>query len=76
MDLKIFLGSATEYVEFDVGNSQVELRARLTRGTFGVPVPYAVGDGPRSLVYEQAENRLHSQTAILERLMGAGDGLI
>ncbi|MCZ6463657.1 MAG: ornithine carbamoyltransferase [Proteobacteria bacterium] len=26
-------------------------------------------DGPRSLVYEQAENRLHSQKAIMERLM-------
>jgi ornithine carbamoyltransferase len=27
-------------------------------------------DGPRSLVYDQAENRLHSQKAILERLLG------
>ena len=26
-------------------------------------------DGPRSLVYRQAENRLHSQKAILERLI-------
>ena len=26
-------------------------------------------DGPRSLVYEQAENRLHSQKAIMERVM-------
>ena len=26
-------------------------------------------DGERSLVYEQAENRLHSQKAIMERLM-------
>jgi ornithine carbamoyltransferase len=26
-------------------------------------------DGPRSLVYEQAENRLHAQKAILERLL-------
>jgi ornithine carbamoyltransferase len=26
-------------------------------------------DGPRSLVYEQAENRLHAQKAVLERLM-------
>jgi ornithine carbamoyltransferase len=26
-------------------------------------------DGPRSLVYEQAENRLHAQKAILERVM-------
>jgi ornithine carbamoyltransferase len=27
-------------------------------------------DGPRSLVYDQAENRLHIQKAILERVMG------
>jgi ornithine carbamoyltransferase len=27
-------------------------------------------DGPRSLVYEQAENRLHSQKALLVRLLG------
>ncbi len=27
-------------------------------------------DGPRSLVFEQAENRLHAQKAIMERLMG------
>ena len=26
-------------------------------------------DGPRSLVYEQAENRLHAQKAVLERVM-------
>jgi ornithine carbamoyltransferase len=26
-------------------------------------------DGPRSLVYDQAENRLHAQKAILERVM-------
>jgi ornithine carbamoyltransferase len=28
-------------------------------------------DGERSLVYEQAENRLHAQKAILERVMTA-----
>ena len=28
-------------------------------------------DGPRSLVYEQAENRLHAQKAVLERVMFA-----
>ncbi len=28
-------------------------------------------DGPRSLIYEQAENRLHAQKAVLERLMRA-----
>lgn len=27
-------------------------------------------DGPRSLVYEQAENRLHSQKALLSKLLG------
>ena len=26
-------------------------------------------DGPRSLVFDQAENRLHAQKAILERLL-------
>jgi ornithine carbamoyltransferase len=30
-------------------------------------------DGERSLVYEQAENRLHAQKAVLERvILGAG----
>jgi N-acetylornithine carbamoyltransferase len=33
-------------------------------------VPDAVLDGPRSLVYEQAENRLHSQKAVLLTLLG------
>jgi ornithine carbamoyltransferase len=28
-------------------------------------------DGPRSIVFDQAENRLHAQKAILERLLGA-----
>jgi ornithine carbamoyltransferase len=28
-------------------------------------------DGPRSLVYEQAENRLHSQKALLVKLLRA-----
>ena len=27
-------------------------------------------DGPRSLVFDQAENRLHAQNAILEHLLG------
>jgi ornithine carbamoyltransferase len=27
-------------------------------------------DGPRSIVFDQAENRLHVQKAILEMLMG------
>ncbi len=35
----------------------------------GEEITAAVLDGPRSLVYEQAENRLHIQKAILERLM-------
>lgn len=34
-----------------------------------VEVSDAVLDGPRSLVYEQAENRLHSQKALLARLL-------
>ena len=29
----------------------------------------AVLDGPKSLVYDQAENRLHAQKAIMERVM-------
>ena len=35
----------------------------------GEEITDEVLDGPRSLVYEQAENRLHSQKAIMERLM-------
>jgi N-acetylornithine carbamoyltransferase len=34
-------------------------------------VPDAVLDGPRSLIYQQAENRLHSQKALLLKLLGA-----
>ena len=29
-------------------------------------------DGPRSAVVEQAENRLHAQTAVLEALLATG----
>ena len=35
----------------------------------GEEITDEVLDGPRSLVYEQAENRLHAQKAILERLL-------
>ncbi len=35
----------------------------------GEEITSAVLDGPRSLVYDQAENRLHVQKAIMERLM-------
>ncbi len=35
----------------------------------GEEITDEVLDGPRSLVYEQAENRLHAQKAILERLI-------
>lgn len=35
----------------------------------GEEITSEVLDGPRSLVYEQAENRLHAQKAILERLL-------
>lgn len=38
----------------------------------GEEITSAVLDGPRSLVYEQAENRLHAQKAIMERLMAPG----
>ena len=34
-------------------------------------VPDAVLDGERSLIYQQAENRLHSQKALLLHLLGA-----
>jgi ornithine carbamoyltransferase len=36
----------------------------------GEEVTAAVLDGPRSLVFDQAENRLHAQNAILEHLLG------
>jgi ornithine carbamoyltransferase len=36
----------------------------------GEEITDEVVDGPRSLVYDQAENRLHAQKAILEHLMG------
>ena len=36
----------------------------------GEEITDEVLDGPRSVVYDQAENRLHAQKAILERLMG------
>jgi len=33
-------------------------------------------DGPQSIVFEQAENRLHVQKAILERLLGDREGIV
>lgn len=38
----------------------------------GEEVTDEVLDGPRSLIYDQAENRLHAQKAIMERLMAVG----
>ncbi|HPG28888.1 MAG TPA: ornithine carbamoyltransferase [Myxococcota bacterium] len=38
----------------------------------GEEVTDDVLEGPRSLVFDQAENRLHAQNAILERLLAAG----
>ena len=37
----------------------------------GEEVTGDVLDGPRSVVFDQAENRLHAQNAILEHLLGA-----
>jgi ornithine carbamoyltransferase len=37
----------------------------------GEEVTDEVLDGPRSLVYEQAENRHHAQKAVMERVMGS-----
>jgi ornithine carbamoyltransferase len=36
----------------------------------GEEIAAEVIDGPRSLVFEQAENRLHAQKALLIRLLG------
>lgn len=38
----------------------------------GLEITDEVLDGPRSAVWDQAENRLHAQKAILEDLLGAG----
>jgi len=40
----------------------------------GEEVAAEVMDGPRSIVFEQAENRLHMQKAVLLRLLGAAGG--
>ena len=40
----------------------------------GEEITSEVLDGPRCIAYDQAENRLHSQKAILERLMRAEPG--
>jgi len=37
----------------------------------GLEITDDVIDGPQSVVFDQAENRLHAQKAILARLMGA-----
>jgi N-acetylornithine carbamoyltransferase len=36
----------------------------------GVEVTDAVIDGPQSVVYDQAENRMHAQNAIMALTMG------
>ncbi len=40
----------------------------------GLEITDAVMDGPRAAVWDQAENRLHAQKAILETVMGAATG--
>jgi ornithine carbamoyltransferase len=42
----------------------------------GEEITSEVLDGPRSLVYDQAENRLHVQKAIMERLMAPPTGSV
>ena len=42
----------------------------------GEEVSAEVCDGPRSIIYDQAENRLHMQKAIMATLMGRPDGRI
>ena len=39
----------------------------------GEEVSAEVMDGPRSIVFDQAENRLHAQKAVMALLMGGGD---
>jgi ornithine carbamoyltransferase len=41
----------------------------------GEEVSAEVMDGPRSIVFDQAENRLHMQKAVLLRLLGAAGGM-
>jgi ornithine carbamoyltransferase len=39
----------------------------------GLEITDAVLDGPASLAWDQAENRLHVQKALLVRLLGGGE---
>lgn len=40
----------------------------------GEEITSALMDGPRSLIFEQSENRLHVQKALLVAILGDGDG--
>jgi ornithine carbamoyltransferase len=42
------------------------------KGPLHLAVTWPGLDGPRCVAYDQAENRLHSQKAILERVMLGG----
>ena len=40
----------------------------------GEEITSAVMDGPRSIIFDQSENRLHVQKALVVELLGAGSG--
>ena len=49
---------------------ETEWTAEMARSLPDDGKRYEVLDGERSIVFDQAENRLHAQKAILEQLLG------